>query len=113
MAAAPTLDRNTVYWIEDPAGVHLPLIAGDVEYRADARELCFYDTQRPHALPARFVSGDERRGLTFEGPERKMVLRRLDRASFDRVFRPAIPDAPRFTSDDELQAFYRDLIRQM
>lgn len=111
MAALPTLDKNTVYFIEDPAGVHLPTIAGGVEYRPDSLELCFFDTQRPHALPAKFIRGDGKTGFFFDGPDRKMVVRRLDRASFEKIFRPMISDAPRFKSDAEVQAFYRDLIR--
>ena len=110
--AAPALDRNTVYWIEDPAKVAPPQIVGDVEYRADAKQLCFYDTQRPHALAAKFTGGDVVAGYRFETPGgAKMVVRKLDRATFERVLRPFTSGAPAFKTDAELQAFYLGVIR--
>lgn len=110
---APLLDKNTIYWLEDPAGVHLPLIAGEAEYRAQSSELCFYDTERPHALPAKFIRGDVKTGLQFDSPDRKIVVRKLDRASFEKVFRPLVSGAPAFKTDADVQNFYRTLIRNI
>ncbi|MGA9522042.1 MAG: hypothetical protein WBV82_11285 [Myxococcaceae bacterium] len=111
MATGPGLDKDAVYWIEDPEGRFIPEIAGDVEYREATRELCYYDTQRPHVMQAEFKGGDPARGLSFEGPMRKAIVRKLDVATFERVFRGLTHGAPKFSHDAELQDFYRDLIR--
>ncbi|MBI5498514.1 MAG: hypothetical protein HY904_26165 [Deltaproteobacteria bacterium] len=109
--AAPVLDRNTVYWLEDTSRKLPPQIVGDVEYRAATRELCFYDTNRPHVLPARHVGGDAG-GWRFEGAAgEKLVLRRLDRVTFEKTFRAVTSGAPAFKTDAELQKFYLGVIR--
>ncbi len=111
MATEPSLDKDAVYWIEDPEGGFIPEIAGDMEYREASRELCYYDTQRPHVMQAQFTGGDPAQGLKFEGPMRKAIVRRLDVTTFERVFRKLTHDAPKFSSDAQLQDFYRNLIR--
>jgi hypothetical protein len=110
--AAPKLDKNTVYWIEDPDKKSPPQVVADVEYRAGPRQLCFYDTQRPHSLEAAFTGGDAVTGYRFQAPGgARMVLRKLDRTAFEKVVRPFTSGAPPFKTDAELQKFYLGVIR--
>jgi hypothetical protein len=110
--AAPNIDKNLVYWLEDLSRRQLPQIVGDVEFRAAESQLCFYDTNRPHMLVARPTGGDVVTGWKFDGAQgERFVLRKLDRAAFEKVFRAVTHGAPAFKTDAELQSFYLGVIR--
>lgn len=110
--AAPNLDKNLVYWLEDLSKRLLPQIVGDVEFRPTEKQLCFYDTNRPHMLEARHTGGDPVTGWKFDGVQgERLVLRKLDRAAFEKNFRAVTHGAPAFKTDAELQAFYLGVIR--
>lgn len=113
MQKTPRLNKDTVYWLEDPSKVFLPEIAGDVEFRAAVGQLCYYDTQRPHVIEGvSYLGGEPPAEFRFESKSgRKVVMRVLDRQSFEKVFRPLIPGAPKFASDQAVQEYYRGLIR--
>lgn len=110
---APRIDFNTVYWVEDPTrlSVPAPTIAGNVEYFDERPELRFRDTQRPHQRFVRFEKGELTTGARFVGKDgSSLTLRLLDLATFERVFRALTNNAPKFTSDAELQAFYKRIV---
>lgn len=100
-------ERLTVYWLEGLDDTP-PLIVSLVEYRPAEKELCFYDTNRPHQFPGELVSGDAASGFVFKQPSGKtMTLRTLDTRTFDARFRKLTHNAPKFASNAELQAFYQ------
>jgi hypothetical protein len=110
--AVPSLDKDRVYWLEDLSKRMPPQIVGDVEWRPATRQLCFYDTTRPHVLQATFSGGERVTGWKFEGSQREvLVLRTLDRTTFEKTFRAVVHGAPAFKTDAEVQAFYLGVIR--
>jgi hypothetical protein len=113
-AQSPKLDPKALYWVEDPAKDGLPPeIAALAEYRTHNFTLCFHNSNRPHQLAAKFVSGSEASGLVFERPNGgRLIVRKLDVATFDRVFRPLIGGVPTFKNDAELTAFYARVVTQ-
>ena len=111
--SAPNIDFNTVYWVDDPSRLSIPAptIAGNVEYFDERPELRFRDTQRPHQRFVRYEKGDLKTGARFAGQDgSSLTMRVLDLVTFERVFRPLTNNAPKFTSDAELQAFYKRLV---
>ena len=63
-------------------------------------------------MGARFVSGTPATGLVFELKNAlRVTLLPLNRATFEKVFRPLTYNAPAFRSEAELTAFYVNLCR--
>lgn len=108
----PDIDFNAIYWLENVESGLPPEIVGDVEYFDEKHELHFWDTQRGKAVKAKFIKKLPDFGFEFEGNNgQKIFLGFLDYKTFDKVFRKIAQGAPEFSSDIELQDYYRKLIR--